>query len=120
MIIIVMNVREMEMSNKLFKYCNRVTSKPLFPAVVVFTLSFLVSGALLQMSSIGDNGIACNEKTNAEKNLCTKLNVIFLILAPTIPVMAGITTYLIGKKYYTKERFTTYFSNPPFSTGDDW
>ncbi len=98
--------------NKLFRYCNRVTSKPLFPAVVVFTLSFLVSGAFLQMSSIGDNGIACNEKTNAEKNLCTKLNIVFLILAPTIPVMAGLGVYVYARNKQRKNVFT----NPPFST----
>ena len=103
--------------NKLFRYCNRVTSKPLFPAVVVFSLSFLVAGALLQVSSVGDNGIACNEKTTVtEKNLCTKLNIIFLVLAPTLPLMAGLSTYLYGRKKQREQVFT----NPPFSTGDDW
>ncbi len=72
------------------------------------------------MSSIGDGGITCNEKTNAEKNLCTKLNIIFLILAPTIPVMAGLTTYLIARNKQRQQWNKNVFTNPPFSTGDDW
>jgi len=84
--------------SKLFRYCNRVTSKPIFPAVVVFTLSFLIAGVFLEITSVADGGVNCNNKPQAEKNLCTKLNIIFLILAPTIPVMAGLGVYAYGRK----------------------
>lgn len=104
--------------NKLFRYCSRVTSKPLFPAVVVFTLTFLISGALLEVTSVTDGGVNCNNKEQAEKNLCTKLNIIFLILAPTIPVMAGLGVYVYARNKQRKDK--NVFTNPPYSTGDDW
>ncbi len=105
--------------NKLFRYCSRVTSKPLFPAVVVFTLTFLISGALLEVTSVADGGVNCNNKPQAEKNLCTKLNIIFLILAPTIPVMAGLSVYVYARNKQRKMD-KNVFTNPPYSTGDDW
>jgi len=107
----------MIMTNKLFRYCNRVTSKPLFPAVVVFTLTFLIAGVLVDLSSVADGGVECNNKPVAEKNLCTKLNIIFLILAPTIPVMAGLGVYVYARskqRQWAKDVFT----NPPYSEGE--
>ncbi len=105
--------------NKLFRYCSRVTDKPIFPAVVVFTLTFLISGALLEITSVADGGVNCNNKEQAEKNLCTKLNIIFLILAPTIPVMAGIGVYVYARnkqRHWAKNVFT----NPPYSEGEKY
>ncbi len=84
--------------NKLFRYCSRVTDKPIFPAFVVFTLAFLISGALLEVTSVADGGADCNNKPQAEKNLCTKLNIVFLILAPSIPVMAGLGVYVYARR----------------------
>jgi len=95
--------------NKVFKLCNRVVSKPAYPAVVVFSLSFLISGVLLDFTSINDNGEACNEKPLKQKNLCTKLNGIIVILAPTLPIMAGLGTFA----YFRKKEKEQFSKNAP-------
>jgi len=50
------------------------------------------------MTSTGDSGIVCHEKNVELKNLCTKLNIIFLVLAGTVPVIAGLSTYLVVRR----------------------
>jgi len=82
----------------LYKFANTVTKDPMFSSVVVFTLSFLVSGVLLEMTSAGDSGIVCHEKNLELKNLCTKLNIIFLVLGVSIPIIAGLSTYYVVRK----------------------
>lgn len=85
--------------NKVFKFCNRITRGPLFPAVIVFTLSFLIAGVLFEMSSAKDGGVECNTyPTQNERSLCTKLNGVFLVLTIGVPVMGSIVTYMVAKR----------------------
>lgn len=87
------------MTNKVFKFCNKVTSDPMFDAVVVFTMSFLLSGVLLEMSSALDGGVECNKySTQEQRTFCTKLNGVFLVLAVGVPIILGISTYILAKK----------------------
>ena len=82
----------------LYKFAHTVTKDPMFSSVVVFTLSFLVAGVLFEMTSAGDGGLVCNEKTLGLKNICTKLNIIFLVLAVSVPIIAGLSTYYVVQK----------------------
>jgi len=85
--------------NKVFIFCNRITRGPIFPAVMVFTLSFLIAGVLFDMSSAKDGGVECNNySTQDERSLCTKLNGIFLVLTIGVPVMGSIVTYMVAKR----------------------
>lgn len=84
--------------NSLYKFSHTITKDPMFSSVVVFTLSFLVSGVLIEMTSTDDGGVNCHQKTIQLKNICTKLNIISLILAPTVPIMAGLSTYYVVQK----------------------
>ena len=87
------------MSKALYKFANTVTKDPLFSSVVVFSLCFLVSGLLLEMTTVLDGGQVCHDDTTVGlKNLCTKLNIIFLVLAGTAPVIAGLSTYLVVRR----------------------
>lgn len=84
--------------NKLCKKCNKVTTKPEFPAVVVFCMSFLVAGAIVENSSALDGGVECNtHDTQNQRSLCLKLNGVGLILSIAVPVMASLTVYKLGK-----------------------
>ena len=82
----------------LFKFANTVTKDPMFSSVVVFTLSFLVAGVLFEMTSAGDGGLVCHENTVQLKNLCTKLNIIFLVLSVSVPIIAGLSIYYVVQK----------------------
>lgn len=96
------------MTNKIFKFCNKVTKDPMFAAVVVFTMSFLVSGVLLEASSALDNGEHCSRyKIQDDRTFCTKANAVAIVLAVSLPVMFGIIAYILGKKkrlVFRKER----------------
>lgn len=100
--------------NKVFKFCNQIANRPAYPAVVVFSLSFLISGVLIDFTSINDGGVECNKKPVNLKNLCTKLNGVIMILAPTVPIMAGLGTYYYFNKK-EKQLNKNVFSNPPYS-----
>lgn len=104
--------------NKIFKFCNRITNNALYPAVVVFSLSFLISGVLIDFTSINDGGVECNSKPLKQKNLCTKLNGIIIILAPTIPILAGLGTFAYFRN--KEKQLKNVFSNPPYSTKEEY
>lgn len=89
--------------NKLCKNCNKVTTQPHFPAVVVFVMSFLVAGAIIEQTSALDGGVECNtHDTQKERSLCLKLNGVALILAITVPIMASIAVYKLAKDQASK------------------
>lgn len=80
------------------KFYYKVTNDPIFPAVVVFSLLFLISGVLVEFSSLNDNGERCSKYSSQDlRVVCTKVNALLSVLAVSVPVIAGIITYGIGR-----------------------
>lgn len=96
------------MTNKVFKFCNNITKDHMFGAVVIFSISFLISGLFIEASSALDNGEHCSRyKTQDARTFCTKTNAVGIVLAVALPIMFGISGYILGKKKrltYKKER----------------
>ena len=92
--------------NKFYKFCNRVTSDPMFGAVMVFSISFIFSGYFIQVSSVDDGGVKCNKINDLdERTLCTKMNGVSIILAFALPIMAGMSTYILARKKKFQGRY---------------
>lgn len=87
------------MTNKFYKFCNRVTSDPMFGAVMIFSISFIFSGYFVQVSSVDDGGVRCNKIQDIDdRTFCTKMNGVTIVLAFAVPIMAGLSTYILAKK----------------------
>lgn len=86
------------MTNKVFKFCNKITKDPSFDAVVVFTITFLLASVLIPMTSALDGGEYCNHfNKEAKRSLCTKFNGVILVLAIAVPVILGLLAYHFAK-----------------------
>ena len=76
----------------------------MFDAVVIFSMSFLLSGVLIEMSSALDGGVQCNKYSTQEaRSVCTKFNGIIIILSLGLPIILGILTYILSKQKKLKQ-----------------